>query len=73
MFEINAFLADIDKCSSNPCVNGQCVDSANHYTCTCDAGWIGTNCDEGKLLHHNTLFINSKRGFFKVCLSSCRY
>ena len=47
MFELNAFLADIDKCSSNPCVNGQCVDSANQYACTCDAGWTGTNCDEG--------------------------
>ena len=48
-FIIYIFLADIDECLCNPCgANGQCVNEVNKYTCTCDAGWTGTNCDEGK-------------------------
>ena len=42
------FLIDIDECSSIPCVNGQCVNGANLYTCICDSGWTGTNCEEGR-------------------------
>ena len=44
------FLIDIDECSNSPCVNGQCANGANHYTCTCDAGWTGTNCNTGKYI-----------------------
>ncbi|XP_072036251.1 uncharacterized protein [Amphiura filiformis] len=36
---------DIDECASAPCVNGVCVDGINRYTCVCDSGWTGTNCD----------------------------
>ena len=43
------FLSDIDECSSSPCANGQCANEANQYICTCEAGWIGTNCDTGKI------------------------
>ena len=43
------FVVDIDECFSNPCSNGQCVNGVNGYTCSCDAGWTGTNCDEGKV------------------------
>ena len=46
----SVFLADIDECSTTPCVNGQCENGANQYTCTCDAGWTGTNCDTGTIL-----------------------
>ncbi|XP_026541985.1 cubilin-like [Notechis scutatus] len=30
----------------NPCVNGQCLDTAFGYNCECDPGWIGINCSE---------------------------
>ena len=39
---------DEDECSSAPCVNGQCQDGINQYSCICDPGWTGVNCDIGK-------------------------
>ncbi|MFY9824868.1 MAG: calcium-binding EGF-like domain-containing protein [Thermoanaerobaculia bacterium] len=36
---------DIDECASSPCVNGDCTDHVNGYSCTCPPGWTGTNCD----------------------------
>ncbi|KAH3831279.1 hypothetical protein DPMN_104541 [Dreissena polymorpha] len=41
-------ITDIDECATNPCKNGaSCINGQNQYTCTCAAGWQGTNCDHG--------------------------
>ena len=41
--------SDIDDCSPNPCVHGTCTDGVDSYTCACDAGYDGDNCDNSKL------------------------
>ena len=42
-------LIDIDECSSNPCENGgTCNDAVDMYTCDCDAGYNGDNCETSK-------------------------
>ena len=38
----------INPCSPNPCINGKCSVSLNTYTCTCNAGFTGKNCDTSR-------------------------
>ena len=45
------FILDTDECSPVPCQNGgQCNDQVNSYTCSCAAGYEGTNCGTGEIL-----------------------
>ncbi|XP_072015046.1 uncharacterized protein [Amphiura filiformis] len=38
-------IQDINDCASVTCGNGLCMDGINQYTCVCDQGWTGTNCE----------------------------
>ena len=42
------FLIDINDCETEPCVNGDCTDGDNEYTCNCVDGYEGANCDTSK-------------------------
>ncbi|XP_033127419.1 fibropellin-1-like [Anneissia japonica] len=37
-------ISDINECLSSPCVYGICNDHVNQYSCSCNAGYSGTNC-----------------------------
>ncbi|XP_048578444.1 neurogenic locus notch homolog protein 1-like isoform X2 [Nematostella vectensis] len=38
---------DIDECAGNPCLNdGNCTDHANNYSCKCQPGFTGINCEK---------------------------
>ena len=51
-FTLRYLFADIDECSSNPCMNGAtCTDAVNSYTCGCVAGYTGTHCETGNFLN----------------------
>ncbi|XP_078697540.1 uncharacterized protein LOC144925427 [Branchiostoma floridae x Branchiostoma belcheri] len=41
-----ALCADMDDCASSPCVHGTCTDGVANYTCSCENGWTGDNCDQ---------------------------
>ena len=37
---------DIDDCESGPCQNGAtCVDGVADYSCECEEGWTGKDCE----------------------------
>lgn len=40
---------EIDNCASQPCVHGECTSAVGEYWCTCDEGWTGDKCDQGKV------------------------
>ena len=41
--------SDIDECQSTPCQNGgTCKNQVADYSCDCQNGWTGKNCDVGK-------------------------
>ena len=54
---------DINECSSSPCLNnGACVDGVNYFSCTCAAGYAGTNCGTSKYNFSSLLVLfNDKR------------
>ena len=36
---------ETNKCESDPCVNGQCIDIGDGYYCNCGIGYRGLNCE----------------------------
>ena len=48
--------ADVDRCTSSPCVNGgTCVSQVDSYTCDCLPGYTGLTCQTG--LYMSTIYI----------------
>ena len=43
----NTNIKDINDCESDPCTHGSCLDGVRSYTCVCDAGYTGANCNKG--------------------------
>ena len=56
--------SDIDDCALNPCQNGgSCTDGVNQFTCQCEPGFSGINCEISKYLSKPTrqiLFIGGR-------------
>ena len=45
----NFYFVDVNECEGiHPCVYGNCTNTVGDYSCSCDSGWTGKNCDEGK-------------------------
>ena len=36
---------EIDECLSMPCINGDCKDGLNEFSCVCYPGFYGTRCE----------------------------
>ena len=44
----NDVLADIDECLSSPCIFGTCQNKVNSFQCSCESGYDGDTCQNGK-------------------------
>ena len=55
---------DIDECDPDPCVNGACVPNVGlaTYTCICDQGFTGQNCETSK--HYMSYFVSIVLKYF---------
>ena len=52
-----------DDCSSNPCVNGKCVDGVNRYDCECSKGYWGVNCEK-KIINEEGMMVTDVISLF---------
>lgn len=79
-------ISDIDDCVKQPCKNnGTCKDGVNSYTCTCQAGFTGNNCETGESRSCERLFFEVfsllfqkdvkkfKKGIMIVCHQNFRH
>lgn len=47
-FILIILFSDVNECDSNPCQNSAtCVDEVNKYSCTCQPGYQGSQCETG--------------------------
>lgn len=53
-------ITDINECLASPCVHGNCSNTLGSYFCSCDAGWTGTNCNEGEHPQYTPTLILTK-------------
>ena len=52
-------LLEINRCNyGDPCANGKCSTTVNgitpNFTCQCDDGWTGVNCDTSTFIHFSS-------------------
>ena len=43
------YTADMNPCSSDLCFHGTCTNLVYDYTCTCENGYDGKDCDNGRV------------------------
>ena len=61
-------ILDIDDCASNPCQNGAtCSDGVHSYSCLCNSGYTGSNCEIGNVLENSISFSLKMLAIFYHC------
>ena len=54
----------ITDCTPDPCVHGTCTNSINGFTCSCNIGYTGHNCDQGIKIQFYRNFISFHFKYF---------
>lgn len=54
------------------CNNGVCTTTGvNAYSCSCNAGYTGGNCETGMLIHLHCIYMYYQRGVTRVGIDLC--
>ena len=59
-------MLDLDPCKSNPCQNGVCRNNDGVYSCDCEPGYEGNNCQVGKSCMAPDIFIIDQSWFIRL-------
>lgn len=66
-----SFSADINECLQNPCSNSvTCQNVPGSYTCVCNSGWTGQDCDIGEFMANSVIWLIQMCDFEFVVLRS---
>ena len=57
VFDTNRLVGNANGCDSNPCQNGVCLDEANGFSCECNPGYEGVQCETREYAAGRTLHI----------------
>lgn len=61
-------MADVNECLQNPCSNSvTCQNVPGSYTCVCNSGWTGQDCDIGKFIANSVIWLTQVHEFFWNC------
>ncbi|XP_078659464.1 uncharacterized protein LOC144904428 isoform X5 [Branchiostoma floridae x Branchiostoma belcheri] len=61
--DMYALCAVSTTCAASPCAHGTCTGGDQGYTCTCESGWSGRNCDQEEPVY---LATEDNWAFYKV-------
>lgn len=60
-------MADVNECLQNPCSNSvTCQNVPGSYTCVCNSGWTGQDCDIGKSIANSVIWLTQVHEFFGI-------
>ena len=71
---MNVLLSEINECDSSPCAYGVCTDQLNFFDCTCDAGWMGSHCGQGKAVrqtHYSDITMSAMASLLTTFSTAC--
>jgi hypothetical protein len=61
---------NIDECAESPCLNeATCVDGINNYTCACQPGYTGRNCQVTTCAKEAAGFLTARNRMGKTILA----
>ena len=63
------FISAQNHCNPNPCIHGNCINTANSFVCACSHGYTGVTCDKSEETYFYLFFYLFKQHVLPVFVS----